>query len=190
VSSVVDHHLQDGHTQKSALAYFYCDRNRPDTRSAESVLNCITRQLATPTVGGPILFPAVKMHREHKKKAFASGSPTFEQSSSILVDILRCYQSSIIIIDALDECDQTRGKLISTLCQIINQATKVKIFISSRRDADITNQLRLIPNISVEATNNREDITSFVTQNIQPLPIGQELRDEICHTLVERSEGV
>lgn len=65
------------------------------------------------------------------------------------------------MIDALDECDQTRGKLISALCQVINQVTKVKIFISSRRDADITNQVRPIPNISVEATNNREGITSL-----------------------------
>jgi len=71
-----------------------------------------------------------------------------------------------------------------------SNSSTIKIFISSRRDADITDQLQTALDISVGATVNRQDIISFVTQNIQPLPISQELGEEICNTLIEKSEGV
>lgn len=155
-------------------------------------MNSIARQLATPTRGSPILPPVVDLHHEKKKNAFASGPPTFEESSKLVLDLLPSYRRVAIIIDALDECDQSRGKLISTFCQVIAQSafSNVKVFISSRRDADIRRLLQSSPNIFIEATDNREDITSFVAQKLQPLPISQELKEEICSTLVEKSEGV
>lgn len=65
-----------------------------------------------------------------------------------------------------------------------------KIFISSRRDADITDKWQSTSNISIGATDNLQDITSFVIRNIQPLPISQRLREEICTTLIDKREGV
>jgi hypothetical protein len=154
-------------------------------------MNSIARQLATPTRGGPILAPAVDLYRGKKQNAFASGVPTFEESFNVLVNLLPSYRRTVIIVDALDECDQTRGKLISKFCHLIDESpSSVKVFISSRRDGDITDELQSAPNISIEATDNLEDITSFVEQNIQPLPINGELREEICSTLIEKSEGV
>lgn len=193
VSTVVDHHLQDENRTRSesALAYFYCDRNRPDTRSAESVMNSIVRQLATPVPAGGILNPVFNLYQEKQKKAFASGPPTFEESFKILLTLLASYKRVVIIVDALDECDRTREKLMVTFCQMVGQSfINVKIFIASRRDDDISKQLQSTPNISIAATDNWEDITSFVTQNIQSLPISPELCGEICRSLIEKSEGV
>ncbi|KAL2010057.1 hypothetical protein VTN00DRAFT_5864 [Thermoascus crustaceus] len=167
VSTGVDHLLQDEHASQrnSALAYFYCDCNRPDTRSAESIMNSIARQLATLMPGGPILPPVVELHREKQKNAFASGNPTFEESSKVLLDLLPNYRQAVIIVDALDECDsETRGRLITAFCQLVDplhgfSSGNAKIFIFSRRDADITDKLQFTSNISIGATDNLQDIT-------------------------------
>jgi hypothetical protein len=72
----------------------------------------------------------------------------------------------------------------------------VKIFISSRRDGDIKRQLERKENISIEATDNQDDIAKFVAEKIAEnendryYPISEGLKSEIVDTLLYKSGGM
>lgn len=158
-------------------------------------MNSILRQLAA--VGeGSILSPVLDLHENKRQSAFASGSPLFAETVTILPDVLSKYQQVTIIVDALDECEpKARKNLITKFHLLIDRlngsfSTVFRIFLSSRRDQDIADALKDTPKLAIEATDNREDIAKFISDKIDPLKIKSHLKEEICSTLQNKSEGV
>jgi hypothetical protein len=113
------------------------------------------------------------------------------------------FSTVILIVDALDECHKkTRGSLISLFCSLIESGLPVKILISSRRDPDITADLRGKANVSISATKNGQDIMRFVRQKItqfrlfaskdesRHLVINTELENMIIIKFLEKSQGM
>jgi hypothetical protein len=50
--------------------------------------------------------------------------------------------------------------------------------------------LKNTPNLTIEATDNRDDISKFISENIDQMRIGCNLKEEIHTTLLDKSEGV
>ena len=109
----------------------------------------------------------------------------------------------ILILDALDECDeQSRHKLITVLHQLVDHHLPVKILISSRRDDDITAEFEEKVNFSLSATENHDDIMRFVQENIQEYrnskrtkrklnsAISADLEQQIIKVFLEKSNGM
>lgn len=121
-----------------------------------------------------------------------------EDSQTLLADLLQIYPQVTLVVDALDECDRdTRSTFIKTLDTLVENSSKpVKIFISSRRDRDIKHRFENGPNVGINATDNQNDIAIFVDHEINSSEtfwhdeISAELKEVICHTLVDRSEGM
>ena len=101
-------------------------------------------------------------------------------------------------MDALDECDETtRSDLIKILYKFGEESVKpIKIFISSRHDRDIKYLLENDSNLKIRATDNREDVATFMrnkfaisSQYWQEL-IDVELQEQILETLMNKSQGM
>ena len=106
-----------------------------------------------------------------------------------------------IVIDALDECDlSSRAELLESLDQVVEEsAGLIKILISSRNDRAITCHLEGFPNITINANDNRTDITRFVEHEVDTMikskkllwgKVSTELRKLIKETLCERADGM
>jgi len=82
----------------------------------------------------------------------------------LLSSLLEYHEHAVIILDALDECSkESRGLIISDLLSILKKSNcLVKAFISSRHSLEIEDRLRNFPNVSIEATDNAEDIRNYV----------------------------
>lgn len=181
-----------------ALAYFYCDRNQSDRRDPTLVLNSFVRQLSTSEKDGSIQHSIVQLYEQNQRTGFASGTLDIGESRNILLGLVQSYPQVTLVLDALDECNpKTRKELVDTLDMLVSQSPNlVKIFISSRPDRDIKHRFEGGPNMEVKATDNRDDITKFVADQIDNSPpewrcrISPALKEEICQTLVEKSEGM
>jgi hypothetical protein len=70
----------------------------------------------------------------------------------------------------------------------------VKVFIASRPDCDIKTRYSSLPNISIHATDNQEDIERYVNKEIdrprEGGAISTTLRQTIVDVLLERSQGM
>jgi hypothetical protein len=173
-SIVIEDAFRDFEAKKSSPpAFFYCSRNtaEPARSDPEKILASLARQLSNLQPEQPLLQPAIALYKTKKQQGFASGPLRIEESCDLILRLLGLYSLTVIVIDALDECNpDTRTDLLDALETILRESTNlVKIFISSRDDQDIVFQLKQYPNLEISSESNYEDIESFVKTTAKEL---------------------
>lgn len=128
--------------------------------------------------------------------------PLHPDESIDLIKNLVCHSSSTtIVIDALDECDpETRHILLSSFENIMRSGeAPVRIFVSSRDDKDISLCLQDVPNLYIKASDNAEDIKSYVHYEVDQAikdksllngNISKEMYRKVIRTLTEKAQGM
>lgn len=137
------------------MAVFYCSRNtaEPERGQPVEILSALLRQLASSKPDVPIRDAVAKEYEIRKKKAEEDCSPlrklTIRDCTELILH-LNTERPAMIILDALDECDEaTRHELLKSLDKIISQSESlIKVFISSRDDVDIVSALSSLSPIS------------------------------------------
>lgn len=179
------------------FAYFYCNQNETERQDPEAILRAILKQL----MAGVLHKLVVEHYLASKLEGFPSGGLAIRESTELTLQRLNIYPKTTIIIGALDECDRKlREDLCESLKKIVTLAPNlVKIFVSSRDDADITKRDAVLPNLYIEATDKVEDINNFVESKVNEciqkrrLLNGQvkpELKDLICRALSDDANGM
>lgn len=152
----------------SHLAYFYCVRNpaEPERAECDKILNCLLRQLASVTPGGPILPPVRNRYEDAISGfyGFEDQAWTTAESIEVLTQVIDLYPAVTLVIDALDEVnEEDRMELLDSLTRIISASQSlVKVFISSRDIMGIVLRLEDSPNLRIGAKENAGDIIAFV----------------------------
>jgi hypothetical protein len=144
-----------------SIAFFYCSRNaaEPERATPVEIMGALLRQLASSKPDVPIKEPVAREYEGRKKMAEDDCSKlkklTIEDCTSLILE-LTLDNPAMIIIDALDECDENH-KLLEALDKIISKsADVVKVFISSRDDVDIVSSSHLFWPPRVELEGRRE----------------------------------
>jgi len=125
---------------------------------------------------------------------------SIEETLTLLLELFK-ENPATIVIDALDECDpEERHNLLSALDTIIiESASLVHVFVSSRNDGDIVCQLEESPNIFIRASDNAVDIESYVNYQVteaikkKRLIRGKdspEIQKQIIDALIEGAQGM
>ncbi|KAE8444754.1 hypothetical protein EG329_014314 [Mollisiaceae sp. DMI_Dod_QoI] len=181
---------------QEGFAFFYCNRNEAERRDPLSVLRAFVRQLST-----------IAHDRQHSSiqkslKQFVidarlkAAQPTITDCKKLLLDFINTYPRTTLVLDALDECEGRNGlDLIEVFNELLAKASNpLKIFISSRPDPDIKENLDDRINIEINAKDNHDDITTFVNSQISKHPkwhkMDSQLQTQITTTLQERSNGM
>ncbi|RPB05437.1 hypothetical protein L873DRAFT_1663125, partial [Choiromyces venosus 120613-1] len=166
-SKVVDSLLKNRQPSEG-LAYFYFDRNEGSRRSCEVVMKTLVKQLALSPKNSDLLKPLVEIYEKRKVSGRTTDALSSTESRNLIVEFSQLYKQTILVVDALDECDTSaRRELLEALKYIIaNSKNLVKIFVSSRSNDDITLQLENFPNFHIEAKDNEGDIKKFVREKI------------------------
>ena len=200
VSTVVDN-LSETLKQSpndEAFAYFYCDRNQSGRREPALILSSFVRQLSGSRINDAIPRPTIQMYSQKRQSGFASGKLKLKESQALLTGLFQIYPQVTLVVDALDECDkETRLTFMEVLDSLIAESSRpIKILISSRRNRDIERHFKEGPNLNIRAVDNRDDIAMFVDHEINAsekfwqFEISSELKELVCKTLVDRSEGM
>ena len=195
-SRVIDE-IQDAlqcNPNHEGLAYFYCNRNETERQAPLSVLRSFVRQLSTTASDDDSIHKNLRqLYIQTRLKASELG---MNSCKDLLLEFTNLYPKTTLILDASDECDsRKRSILLETFDYILDHALRpVKIFISSRPDGDIKERFKGRANIQIQATDNHDDIATFVQSEITKhrrwKKISRELQKEIVETLQERSQGM
>jgi len=219
VSSVVDHFLQlqeaeDPESSENvpfqtispaqsdiALAFFYCRRAEAERRKPENILRSYIKQLAT--INNKSLSLLRGKYLEKKRRGFLSNVLSSMETQDLLTKMIKQNPQTILILDALDECEEdSRHSLMTVLSELVEQDLRVKVLISSRRDDDITAEFENKDNFNISATDNGEDIMSFVRGKIDEYRnsrvtrrrtssmISEELEQQIVDVFLDKSNGM
>lgn len=142
VSELVKGFLREESSRTSQIAFFYCARSVAESErgKAREILGAILKQLCSSKLNEPIRAPVAKEFQSRKRKADEDCSElsrlSIEDCTRLIIELTR-DNPAIIIIDALDECDETH-ELLEALHDITRNSTElVKVLLSSRDDVEI-----------------------------------------------------
>lgn len=195
-SLVIEDMIKRFEASQSALpVYFYCTRSaaEPERSKPDTVLASILRQLSCVQADGPLLSPVIEKYKR-QGEGFKSNGLDVDDSRDLIIRLIEDYNMTIIVVDALDECDaEMRQSLLDALEHILKESVGlVKIFVSSRDDQDIVYTLRDYPNLDISSDRNTADIKAYVKTETQKLvKKGQLLRnsrakEEMTASIIEQ----
>ncbi|KPM39643.1 hypothetical protein AK830_g6898 [Neonectria ditissima] len=130
LTSIVVEHLktrfQDD--KSGGIAYVYCDFQRQDEQTPRELLASILKQLIQSLPG----FPQSMKSLCEKYKGV--GHPSLEEISMVLQSTAKFFSRVFVLIDALDECQESDGNRIRFLAEVFKLQTNstVNIFATSR----------------------------------------------------------
>ncbi|KAL6690771.1 hypothetical protein J3F84DRAFT_398058 [Trichoderma pleuroticola] len=114
--------------------------------------------------------------------------------------ILRRYGfkgMTTLVLDALDECEMdTREALARILRNLVSKGEgTVKVFIASRKEADIEEHLGLRKLVEISTADNKEDIEKYVEEEISKVGIiwrsvSAEIKEQVKKTIGKKSDGM
>jgi hypothetical protein len=188
-------------SEQGALVYFYCKRDEPDRQDPTKIMQSLVRQLSVQLPGYEVPKPVTDEYEEREKKGFSSRYLSFQECQKLIVSLLDIYPQTTIAIDALDEIDRKSRKPFLEALSTIAQASKklVKLFVSSRDDDDIILELEAVPNLYIDAADNRGDIERFILREINSSiyrrvllrgKVDDHPKMKIISTLVEKADGM
>jgi hypothetical protein len=191
-------------TDPAPLAYFYCSRNsnEPERSDPSELMRSILEQLSCSGEDLPIREPVVKAYKAKKKEA-RGRKPEKLEVEEVVETVLNLLESNpaTIVIDGLDECDPAkRQELLDSLETVITDSDNiVKVFVSSRDDHDLVHRLSKTPNLYIRASDNKEDIESFIKTRVDEAvakdriicgAVSQNLRETISKSLIQKASGM
>lgn len=198
MTSKVVEHLLPKQSPNTAVAYFYCDKNQEQRRKPDVILRTFIKQLAiNVSDGGALHKTLVCRYKGIKSEGFSSNSIPLTDCGDLLVEMASGYEEVFLLLDALDETDdETRDEFLDVVESLVSKVTRLKVFISSRRDSDIKTRLENEANIGIEKENNHEDITQFVRYTLEENerkrrnPFSADLKRAIVREIEQESDGM
>ncbi|GKZ24761.1 hypothetical protein AbraIFM66951_002019 [Aspergillus brasiliensis] len=197
-SRVIDH-VQDTLARTpndEGFAYFYCNRTEDIRTRPLAVAQSYVRQLASSASKSSLLYIQSRLRASYQEMRMRGADLDFERCKGLLLESLNLYPRTTLVLDAFDECDPaSRGNLIRLFEDLLSSSTRpVKVFIASRPDRDVQQQVRSHPNIEVQATDNHQDIQAYISQEmlrlIEKNGAFRELQATIESTLLEKCQGM
>jgi len=124
----------------------------------------------------------------------ASRSQTIYPSFSRLLEVFSLaaeeFSRTFIVIDALDEITD-RDRIVELLTDLPGRTEHFKVFVSSRREADLENAFARVSDYALTSAHIAMDIERFVrAQLARPRWRNVPNREEIVHELVSQADGM
>ncbi|GKZ69501.1 hypothetical protein AnigIFM50267_004710 [Aspergillus niger] len=197
-SKVIDHvqHTLTRCPNDEGFAYFYCNRTEDIRTRPLAVAQSYVRQLSSSLSKRSSSYIQSRFKSTYEELSMRGSDLDFERCRILLTDSLNLYPRTTLVLDAFDECDRaSRGNLIQLFEDLLSSSRRpVKLFIASRPDGDVQQQVRSHPNIEVLATDNHQDIQTYISQEMVKMnrmnSAFGKLQEEIESTLLEKCQGM
>ena len=147
-------------------ASFFCSRDFEDRRNLQLIFPTLATQLARKYIEfRSILTPLIQ---SDPNIAYES---LYDQMKKLIVQPLNESKiSTVIVIDALDECEdeESASAILSVLGRLVSEIPKVKFFLTGRPESRISEGFRLP--LLVEMTD------TFILHEVEPNQVDNDIR--------------
>ena len=183
-------------TESSFSSFFLCQNTNDRLNNATAVLRGLIYMLI---IQRSCLISHVKEDYKRKGSRLFEGSNAFYALAGILKKMLHDPRLGevFLVVDALDECDQGLGQLLSLIVETASSASQVKWIISSRDRPDIEQQLAadeagMKLSLEVNAELVTRAIRTYIDFKVSRIPIlrrDDALQAQVRQQLYDNSEG-
>jgi Cdc6-like AAA superfamily ATPase len=185
----IDYLLKSVQSSLHGVAYVYCNYKAQEEQDASRMLAAILKQLvqARPSLVEPV-------ERLHKQHADRGTRPSPDEVFSVLRDVLAHYSTVHIVVDALDECQDSDGTRRQFLAKLrdLQAGGDVRLMATSRYIPEIVDAFNEAPKLEVQAS--KADVKRFVAGQLYRLPrcIQRDpaLQEMVQEKIVEAVDGM
>ncbi|KAG8756364.1 hypothetical protein FRC14_003106 [Serendipita sp. 396] len=188
-STVSKHMDLEWDRERKLMARFFFSRDTAETMSTKRFCSVVANKFASRDE----TFREVMREFENQPDY---GSLSLEQQfDGLIVDPLKALnRRAILIIDALDECDNDHGhrdRLLEVISNHLSAIPHLRVFVTGRPELDIKQWA--ITTDGVRCTNffelegNNDDVGRYIKQRLRSWPSSLQAR---VYDIVERAEGV
>jgi ankyrin repeat domain-containing protein 50 len=175
------------------ISFAYYNYRKPELGDPRLIIGALIKQLCQKKDSIPPELLNL-MHDSHSK-ATASNPDSF-------ISLAESFEEVFIVLDALDECPgHERHRIIGFISKIVAELQCAKVFITSRREADILEAFEgKTSTIQIEARSVAADIALHVRDEVTKLRKGyngkrlyltsDKLQGRIIDTLVSKADGM
>ncbi|KAF2678030.1 ankyrin [Lentithecium fluviatile CBS 122367] len=161
----IDYLLKSVQSSSHGVAYVYCNYKAQEEQDASRMLAAILKQLvqARPSLAEPV-------ERLHKQHADRGTRPSPDEVFSALRDVVSHYSTVYIVVDALDECQDSDGTRRQFLAKLrdLQPGRDIRLMATSRFIPEIVDTFHEELNLEVQASE--DDVKRFVAGQICRLP--------------------
>ena len=178
---------------KVGISFAYYDYRKPDLGDPGLIIGALIKQLCQKRERIPP--ELLNLRRDSHSNSTASNPDSF-------IFLAESFKETFIVLDALDECpEHERHRIIGFISKIVAELQCVKVFITSRREADLLEAFEgKASTIQIEAKSVTADIVLYVQDEVTKLREGyngkrlyltsNKLEGKIIDTLVSRADGM
>ena len=174
---------------ESPVAFFYFDYRDQDRQTPNSFLSSILRQIVATIPETPQC-----VVNAHDKAYGVCESLPLHELEKMIYDILPSIHRLYVIIDALDECDESRHRrTVLQLLYRIKQIANIRLFLTSRQyPHDIKAMFHIHSQIAIYA--HEFDLRRYMHQQLHHADVSDivdgAFASKVVETLVHRAEGM
>ena len=180
-------------TVKPALAFFYCDYKDSETHNPSTILGSLAKQLV---LQDERCFAELgEFCLDHTTSHGSVRVPTLEEVCELIRSISKHFQTTMIIVDGLDEITNGRAEVTRLLRTLNTEGGNIKTLFASRPEVDIGYELEDFVQISIAAMSS--DLRLYVASEIERRTREKRwrirdpsLKDHIMTTLVDEADGM
>lgn len=191
LSATISECINDLRTRSVAAAYFFCEHDYPETKGARNILASLAKQFA---VQNDDAFSKLEaFHKEHT--SFEKFSVDGRSMLDLLWDLSKSFDTTLIVVDGLDECLEDRTEMVQILSELSNpDEGSIKTLFTSRDESDIRNNLAGFQHLEIKAA--KSDVRLHVAAQLESPRFrsistsNTGLKEEILQYLVENSSGM
>lgn len=189
-------------TTGDSLAYFYCNYKEEQRRDPSFILRSLIKQLCLRSPESNLPEPVLKSYDLRKRAADFAHLLNVKECELLLIELSSGFPRTTIVLDALDECDpKSRGSLFDVLDAVVGGATAnpVKVFVTSRDDADLRKRFAARPEVYIQERDNSVDIGKFIRTEVQKCiknrdllegDVNDKLKERVVATLEAGARGM
>ncbi|KAJ7769707.1 hypothetical protein B0H14DRAFT_352620 [Mycena olivaceomarginata] len=193
-STVIDKLIGDQQLFKdlrksSAVAFYYFDFTIKDGQTVEAALRRIVLQLSAQST-----YPYRVLKKQHDLLN-GQALPKYQDLRHILEELLTELARVYIVLDALDECDDSElGQLMDLITMLWRWThTPLHLLITSQSRAAFTEAFETMPCVFLESEVTEHDIKHFIAAELRDnhkLKTWAHRADEIVDRIVHKSNGM
>ncbi|KAF1963967.1 ankyrin, partial [Bimuria novae-zelandiae CBS 107.79] len=184
----IDHLLTSVQSSSVGVAYVYCSYKQ-EKQDTSSMLAAIIKQLVQgrPSTAEPV-------EQLHKRHANQGTKPSLEEIFSTLKEVLTKYSTVYVVVDALDEYQNSDGSRHQFLARLraLQAGQDVRLLATSRFIPEIEDAFKEAARLEVRANDN--DVRRFVAGQIYRLPKCIQrnvvLREMVQDKIVQAVDGM
>jgi hypothetical protein len=191
LTSIVIHDVCERFTKDRTIgvAYIYLNFRKQEEQQADRIFASLLRQLAEGQAS--ITSPLKKLHDKHEAR---KTRPSRDEILETLQAVIAMHSRVFIFIDALDECQSDRSRLLSEIFTL-QKKTGLNFFATSRPILDVKKEFKgCISHESLEIRARMEDISRYLEGRMDRLQVSiserPHLQEEIKKVISQAADGM